>query len=121
MGRAPPHMIYKRIVKGIMKKIIPGSLKEVSEAEELMVQCWAVNGVGSKKCAAEVKAYSEMQLLNKKYEKFIENKKYEMHAMKYLAPAERKYDEKGRFHVSYFNNQRKRFQLRGIDLDTPQK
>lgn len=110
-------MIFKRIVKGMMKKIIPGSLKEAAEAEERMVQCWAINGVGSKKCVAEVKAFSEMQIMNKKYEKFIENKKYKMHAMKYLAPAERKYDEKGRFHVSYFNTQRQRFQLRGIDID----
>lgn len=118
MGRAPPHIIFKRAVKHLMGEIIPGSLKEAVEAEEKLNQCWAVNGVGSKKCQAELKRYSEMNQINKKYESFIENKRYKMHALKYLAPAVRKVEVKGRYREKFFINPVTRFKLRGLDLES---
>ena len=118
MGRAPPHMIFKRAVKHMMKSIIPSSLKEVAEAEDKMHDCFNLHGVGSKKCSAQVRAFNELQDMNKSYKNFVGNKNYKIHAMKHLAPAERKYDTKGRYHYEYFNFPIRRFRLRGIDLDS---
>ena len=117
MGRAPPHMIFKRAVKHLMSQIIPGSLQEALEAEESLNQCWAVHGIGSSKCSEQLEKYNEMIELNRKYERFIETKRYKMHALRYLAPASRKCDLKGRHKEKFFNYPETRFRIRDIKID----
>jgi hypothetical protein len=117
MGRAPPHMIFKRVVKQMMSNLVPGALKEMADAEAELNECWSINGVGSKKCAPQLKVFNEMSELNNKYMKMVANKNYKIHVMKHAAPAVRKYDVKGRHRFEFYVSQKPRFPLVNINLD----
>ena len=118
MGRSPPHIIFKRVVKGMLKNIMPGSLEEVQEAHSRLQACWEVNGIGSAKCANLENYFNSMNEENDKYVNFIKNKRYEMHALRYLAPAKRKLEDKGRYRSVYFVPKPGRFRIRDITLDS---
>lgn len=118
MGKPPPHIIFKRIAKGMIKHIMPSGLDELNNAQGKLDACWAIHGFGSSKCDLATTELNEVLDYNSKYMKSLKNKKYEVQAMRYLAPAKRKIELKGREPIRFFNPPQARFELRENNLDS---
>jgi len=121
MGRPPPHIAFKRIVKSYFKKKLPQSLPETSEAYQKLFDCWEQHGVESDACRQMENAYQDALEYEIAYKNYIKQLNFPRIAMQHLAPAKRKYEGKGKHQSHLFYNQEtSRFRLRNIKL-TPDK
>ena len=117
MGKPPPHIIFKRVVKSIAKNLVPRNTNELTKAETKLHQCWDLNGVGSSNCLIYERTYRDALAYEKSYQNHLKNSNYEMNALKHLAPATRKYAYKGKYRVQYLERNTNKFDIRNIDLD----
>ena len=118
MGRPPPHVIFKRVVKGLMRDALPDGIEQTYEAHSKLQLCWDGYGVGAKECKGLEESFNLLQSYNNQYLRYVNNIRFYVSALRYLAPAKRKYDYKGRHGSRFKIKSNTEFQLRNIDIST---
>jgi hypothetical protein len=120
MAPAPPHIIFKRIVKGMVKRMIPPDLKEAKMAKIKLQQCLTLNGPDSPKCVGPQLYYDSIAVYEQRYKAMIKHRKYENLILKHAAPPQEKVEMKGKKRFNYSRNYHK-FKLVGMNFKDKDK
>lgn len=118
MGRAPPHIIFKRLTTYMVKNMIPDGLVDVREAEEMEENLRPVEG---KPEEAEYKMWAErvkeVGVLQDRYTNLIKSRGYLNQVLKHIGNPPRRVSIKGRNKFYHHHQPYERFKLTGIKLD----
>ena len=116
MGKPPPHMIFRRVVKNYFKKSMPEMLEETIRAEENLYSCWDKHGTSAEACKRFEQVYEEAMGHEMRYQKYLRTLNYPKKIMQHLAPAVRKMEGKGKNQSKFIFESKPRFDLVGFDL-----
>lgn len=112
MGKPPPHIIFKKIVKSYFKKSLPQYAEEIVLAENQLFNCWDLHGVGSETCKQFEVLHEAAAEENEYFRRYVRNLNYPQRIMKHLAPAKHKIEYKGRHPIRLSEEPQQRFTLK---------
>ena len=118
MGRAPPHIIFKRLATHMVKNMIPEGLIDLEQAQQFEEKFRSEEGMPEtpeyKMWAERVK---ELNFLQQRYSNLIKSRGYLNHVLKHIGNPPRRVNIKGRFKFHYHHPPYERFKLTGISLN----